>query len=103
METTFSVTLINEEKELNQTLEVPSDQYIQDVADEEGIELPYSCRAGSCFNCLAKVVKGTVEQNEQALKFLKPDEVEAGYILLCVSSPASNCTILTHQEEEFLS
>lgn len=102
MNTTFSVTLINEAKELNQTLQVPIDQYIQDVADEQGIELPYSCRAGSCINCLAKVVDGTVEQSEQALKFLRPDEVEAGYILLCVSSPTSNCTILTHQEEEFL-
>lgn len=103
MNATFSVTLINEAKNLNRTIQVASNQYIQDVADEQEIELPYSCRAGSCFNCLAKVIDGTVEQNEQAMKFLKPDEVEAGYILLCVSSPASNCTILTHQEEAFLS
>lgn len=103
MDATFSVTLMNEGKNLNRTLQVASDQYIQDVADEEGIELPYSCRAASCFNCLAKVVDGTVEQSDRAVAFLKPDEVKTGYILLCVSSPTSNCTILTHQEEEFLS
>jgi len=98
----MDVTLINEGQNLHRTIQVASDQYIQDVADEHEIELPYSCRAGSCFNCLAKVIDGTVEQSEQAMKILKPDEIEAGYILLCVSSPTSNCTILTHQEEKFL-
>jgi ferredoxin len=100
---TFSVKLVNQAKQLQETIQVPSDEYILDIAQEEGIDLPYSCRAGSCFDCLGKVVDGQVEQSSQALGFLRPDEIKAGYVLLCSCSPASDCTVLTHQAEEYLS
>ncbi len=100
---TFSVTLINEVKGLNKTIQVAKDEYILDVAEAEDIEMPYSCRTGSCFNCLGKVLEGQVEQTAQALNFLKSDEIKAGYILTCTACPNSDCTILTHQEEEFFS
>lgn len=98
----FCVTLVNEKKGLDQTIQVAGDEYILDVAEDKGIQHPYSCRAGSCFDCLAKIIDGEVEQTGKALSFLKPDEIEQGYILLCASSPTSTCTILTHQEEEYL-
>jgi ferredoxin len=100
---TFSVTLINEAKGLNKTIQVAKNEYILDVAEEEDINMPYSCRTGSCFNCLGKVLEGQVEQTAQALNFLKRDEIEKGYILTCTASPTSDCIILTHQEEEFFS
>jgi ferredoxin len=99
---TFCVNLVNEAKGFNQTIQIAESEYIMDVAEDKGIELPYSCRAGSCFDCLAKVVDGDVHQSPQALGFLKPDEMKAGYVLLCTCSPASDCTILTHQVEEYL-
>ena len=49
---TFQVTLVNEAKSTKQVLECPSDKYILDAAEEANIELPYSCRAGSCSTCL---------------------------------------------------
>jgi ferredoxin len=102
MNATFAVNLVNEAKGLNKMIQVANNEYILDVASEQDIELPYSCRAGSCFYCLGKVIEGQTEQTAQAFTFLKPDEIEAGYVLLCSCSPVSNCTILTHQVDEFL-
>jgi ferredoxin len=102
MSATFSLTFINDRHGINTTIAVEDDQLILDAAGAHDLELPYSCRAGSCFDCLGKLVQGTVEQTEKALEFLKPHESEAGYILLCSANPTSNCTILTHQAEELL-
>lgn len=102
MTSTYAVTLINEEKGINTTLTVEEGELILDAADDQGLELPYSCRAGSCFDCLGKVLSGSVEQSDKALSFLKPDELAEGYALLCSASPASDCVILTHQAEVLL-
>lgn len=96
----YTITLLNESKGIRQTVEVNSDEYILDIVDEKtSLKLPYSCRAGACFDCLGKVIEGKVEQSEKALEFLKPEESKAGYVLICTCSPRSNCTILTHQAE----
>lgn len=93
---TYQVRLINKKENLDTTLEIDEDTTILDAAEEAGIDLPSSCRSGSCSSCVGKIVEGEINQEDQ--NFLDDEQVGKGFAVLCVTYPRSNCTIKTHQE-----
>ena len=84
------------EKE-GETIEVPENETILDAGEEEGWDLPYSCRQGQCISCSGRVADGPSEDflvhDDQQM--LGEEELSEGYALTCVAYPQSDMTIET--------
>lgn len=75
----FSIELASSGK----IFEVPADSSILDVLEQNGYEVPYSCREGLCRTCETTVLEGEVDHRDYVLD---DDERESNTVILpCVS------------------
>ena len=89
------VTVIADGRSLTFPL-VRDTRSILEAGNEEGADLPFSCKAGVCSTCRAKVVEGEVEMDQNFA--LEDYEVEAGYVLSCQCYPVSDKVVLNYDE-----
>lgn len=85
------VSVIKDGRELSFEL-LRNTQNILDAGNAQGMDLPYSCKAGVCSTCKCKVVEGEVEMDANFA--LEDYEVAAGYVLSCQCYPLSEKVVL---------
>ncbi|MEM9219996.1 MAG: 2Fe-2S iron-sulfur cluster-binding protein [Cyanobacteria bacterium P01_F01_bin.150] len=79
-------------------ISVPAEQTILEAATDAGLDLPYSCNAGLCVTCVAKVLSGEVVQRDADV--IAPALQDAGFYLLCITHAKSDLTLEADKEEE---
>ena len=84
----FRITLRNRD---GVVLEVGPDEPIFDVCEAVGLPVPIACRYGGCITCAAKLIEGKVRQPNGTA--INKRQSQAGYILLCVARPKTDCVI----------
>jgi ferredoxin len=83
---TYRVELVNRG---GVTIDVAPDCPILDAIEASGLRLPVGCRTGICITCAARLIHGEVDRSGE--RCLKPDQIAAGYVLLCVAYARSDC------------
>lgn len=68
------------------------EDFILDVAEQAGIELPSSCRSGTCGTCKQKLLEGKVEYEGEP-EALDDREIAENVILTCISHPVGKVVI----------
>lgn len=77
-------------------LAMRTDQHVLDVALSAGLDLPYSCKAGVCCTCRAKVLDGAVVMDKNFT--LEADEMAQGFVLSCQARPTSDRLVVSYDE-----
>lgn len=70
-----------------ESFDVERDEIVLSAAIRQGVDIPYSCRSGTCRTCISKVLTGRIEHEpeyEDEL-MLYPSEIAEGFRLLCSS------------------
>jgi ferredoxin-NADP reductase len=62
-----------------------SESTLLDLAEQNGVQIPYGCRQGQCGTCATRVLSGTVRMDVEI--GLTSEQKNAGYVLPCVSRP----------------
>ena len=82
-----------------ETIEIAENENILEAGEEEGWDLPYACREGSCLSCSGHVADGDAHEyvRHSNNDTLSDDEMERGYCLTCTAYPTQSFTLETDE------
>jgi ring-1,2-phenylacetyl-CoA epoxidase subunit PaaE len=90
----ITMTLILDGKE-HEVLIGPDD-HLLDAALEAGLDLPFSCKAGVCCTCRAKVLEGQTAMDKNFT--LEADEMAQGFVLSCQARALGKTVCISFDE-----
>eukprot|EP00878_Enallax_costatus_P007828 GHUV01008193.1.p1 GENE.GHUV01008193.1~~GHUV01008193.1.p1 ORF type:complete len:210 (+),score=11.97 GHUV01008193.1:31-660(+) len=75
----------------------PDDMYILEAAEQAGLDLPSTCKAGICGTCVGRIAQGSIDPSDIAdIEFtITKEEQEQGLAMLCMTRPSSDLVIET--------
>ncbi|MEO0914875.1 MAG: 2Fe-2S iron-sulfur cluster-binding protein, partial [Pseudomonadota bacterium] len=71
-------------------------QTVLEAALGGGLDAPFSCTAGVCCTCRARLLEGEVEMAVNHA--LEDDEVRAGYVLTCQARPLTERLVIDYDQ-----
>jgi ferredoxin len=74
------------------TFDAPDGMTLLQAAEQAGIDLPSSCRNGTCRTCICRLSSGSVRYLVE-WPGLSLDEKREGYILPCVAVAQEDATV----------
>jgi ferredoxin len=72
--------------------QVSAGSALLDLAERNGVQIPYGCRQGLCGTCATRVLSGVVQMDVEA--GLTAEQKNAGYVLPCVSRAEGTVVLL---------
>ncbi|MFY8055900.1 MAG: 2Fe-2S iron-sulfur cluster-binding protein [Limnohabitans sp.] len=80
--------------------DVEGDLSLLEAADMSRVQLPSSCRNGTCRTCMCRLLSGEVSY---AIEWpgLTAEEKAEGYVLPCVARPLSNVVLEQTEASSF--
>ena len=78
------------------TVTVVEGDTVLDGAQRSRPDLPFACKGGVCGTCRARVIEGEVKMRRNFA--LEPNELAAGFVLTCQSTPASDKVTVTFDD-----
>jgi ferredoxin len=91
VEATVTILLDRQKASVNRV----ANETLLESARRAGLSPPFSCEAGNCGTCMAKLVEGraTMRVNDA----LDDDEVAEGYILTCQGVPDTESVTVEYE------
>ena len=91
--TAGTVTIVLDRKKVSVT-RVPGETLLES-ARRAGLAPPFSCEAGNCGTCMARLVEGSVTM--RCNEALDADEVADGYVLTCQGVPDTDSVTVLYE------